>query len=526
MELLLLTRGIVALLALGFLYNLWIARQKNNKKASKSTRPPEPPGAWPLIGHLHMLGGLDPLMRTLSAMADQCGPVFILRIGVHRTLVISDLNVIKECFTTNDKILATRPSSTAGKLLGFDYASFGFSPYGPYWREMRKIATLELFSNRRLESLKHIRQAQIDACIKELYGLWAQNKQDPVKVEMKQWFTDLTFNMVVMMVAGKQYQGPAGVIDHDEARRFQKAMHELIYLSGVFVASDAFPFLKWIDVNGSMRAMKQTAKEVNLILSSWLEEHRRRRLSVTGDGEKDFIDVLMSILEDGGRIDDYDHDTIIKATSQVLVMAGSDSTASTLTWALSLLLNNRPALNKAQDELDTQVGKDRNVDESDIKNLVYLQAIIHETLRLYPPAPLLVPHEAMEDCQVGGFDISAGTQVMVNIWKVQRDPHLWVDPSEFRPERFLTAHVDVDGKAQHFEYIPFGAGRRSCPGYSMAFQIMHLTLARLVHGFELEAHPNGPVDMTEGLGLTLPRATPLHVLFTPRLPSKLYETLV
>ncbi|KAJ8645664.1 hypothetical protein MRB53_007412 [Persea americana] len=390
---------------------------------------------------------------------------------------------------------------------------------------MRKIATLELFSNRRLESLKLIPQAQIDACIKQLYGLWAHNKQDPVEVEMKQWFTDLTFNMVVMMVAGKRYQGPAGVIDHDEARRFQKAMHDLVYLSGVFVASDSFPSLKWIDMNGSMRAMKRTAKEVNSILSSWLEEHPRRRLSVTGDGEKDYIDVLMLILEDGS-IDDYDHDTIIKATSQVLVMAGSDSTASTLTWALSLLLNNRPALKKAQDELDTQVGKDRNVDESDIKNLVYLQAIIHETLRLYPPAPLLVPHEAMEDCQVGGFDISAGTQVMVNIWKVQRDPNLWVDPSEFRPERFLTTHVDMDVKGQHFEYIPFGAGRRSCPGYSMAFQIMHSTLARLVHGFELEAHPNGPVDMTEGLGLTLPRATPLHVLFTPRLPSKLYETLV
>lgn len=110
-------------------------------------------------GHLHLLGGLDPLMRALSAMADQCGPVFILRIGVHRLLIISDLNVIKECFTTNDKVLATRPSSTAGKLLGFDYAAFGFSPHGPYWREMRKIATLELFSNRRLKSLQHIQQA-------------------------------------------------------------------------------------------------------------------------------------------------------------------------------------------------------------------------------------------------------------------------------------------------------------------------------------------------------------------------------
>lgn len=313
MELPLQLQAVVGLLALVFLYNLLIARQRFNKKSNK---PPEPPGAWPLIGHLHKLGGRDPLMRTLSAMADQCGPVFILRTGVHRTLVVSDSKVIKECFTTNDKVLASRPSSTAGKLLGFDYAAFGFAPYGPYWREMRKIATLELLSNRRLESLKHILEAQIDAGVKGLHGLWAQNKQGPVKVEMKQWFADLTFNMVVMMVAGKQYQGTNGVIDGDEPRRFQKAMRELIYLSGVFVPSDAFPFLNWIDVNGYMRAMKRTAKEVNSILSSWVEEHRRRRLSATGNGERDFIDVLMSIVEDG-HIDGYDHDTIIKATSQV-----------------------------------------------------------------------------------------------------------------------------------------------------------------------------------------------------------------
>ncbi|KAK9271354.1 hypothetical protein L1049_026944 [Liquidambar formosana] len=214
------------------------------------------------------------------------------------------------------------------------------------------------------------------------------------------------------------------------------------------------------------------------------------------------------------------------STSQLphAVLSGStDTTTITLVWALSLLLNNRNALKKAQEELDFHIGKERQVEESDMENLVYLQAILKETLRLYPAAPLSGPHESMEDCIVGGYHVPKGTRLVVNIWKIHRDPRVWLDPYEFRPERFLTTHKDVDLRGQHFELIPFGSGRRMCPGLSLSVQVIQLTLASLLHGFDIATISNEPVDMRESFGLTILKATPLEVLLTPRLSSHLYR---
>ncbi|OVA15435.1 Cytochrome P450 [Macleaya cordata] len=205
-------------------------------------------------------------------------------------------------------------------------------------------------------------------------------------------------------------------------------------------------------------------------------------------------------------------------------MGGSDTTMGTLVWALSLLLNNQHLLKKVQDEMDIHVGRERQVDESDINNLVYLQAIIKETLRLFPAAPIPAPREAMEDCTVAGYHVQAGTRIIVNTWKIQRDSRVWSDPLEFKPDRFLTNnnHMDVDVRGKNFELIPFGSGRRSCPGTSLALQVVHLTLARLIHGFDFKLPSDAPIDMTESAGLTNIKATPLEVMVTPRLPSKLY----
>ena len=191
----------------------------------------------------------------------------------------------------------------------------------------------------------------------------------------------------------------------------------------------------------------------------------------------------------------------------------------TLTWALSLLLNNRDALRKAQEELDIHVGKDKLVEESDLKNLVYLQAVIKETLRLYPPGPLSVPRESMEDCVVSGYHIPAGTRLFINLYKLHRDPRVWSYPCEFQPERFLTTYKDFDVKGQNFELIPFGSGRRMCPGVSFAFLVSELTLASLLQGFELGTPSDEPVDMSEATGMTNLKATPLQVFVTPRLPT-------
>ena len=187
-------------------------------------------------------------------------------------------------------------------------------------------------------------------------------------------------------------------------------------------------------------------------------------------------------------------------------------------------MNNKNALKQAQEELDLKVGKERWVDDQNIKDLVYLyQAIVKETLHLYSLAPLSAPHEAMEDCHVCGYYVPKGTRIFVNLWKLHRDPRVWDNPDKFLPERFLTKHANIDASGQHFEFVPFGFGKRSCPGYTLALQVSHLTLARFLQGFEFMTPSNMPIDMTEGLGLSLPKATPLEVLLTQRLALELYQ---
>lgn len=186
------------------------------------------------------------------------------------------------------------------------------------------------------------------------------------------------------------------------------------------------------------------------------------------------------------------------------------------------MLNHPDALNKVQTELDTHVGRTRQVEESDSMNLVYLQAIIKETLRLYPAAPLSGPHESMEDCNVGDYYVPAGTVLLINIQKIQQDPCVWSNPDEFQPERFLMTHKDLNFRGQNFEFIPFGSGRRMCPGVSFALQVLQLILAKFLQGFYFATPLGEPVDMSESIGLTNLKKTSLDVLLKPRLPSHLY----
>ncbi|MBA0821513.1 hypothetical protein Goarm_018367 [Gossypium armourianum] len=179
----------------------------------------------------------------------------------------------------------------------------------------------------------------------------------------------------------------------------------------------------------------------------------------------------------------------------------------------------------AQQELDHHVGRDRWVEESDIHNLKYLQAIVKETLRLYPPGPITGIREAMQDCNIVGYDVPKGTRLVVNIWKLQRDQRVWENADEFRPERFMTTHVGLDVRGQNFEYIPFSSGRRSCPGITFGLQLVHLTVAKLIQGFDIKTAEGMAVDMKEGVGLDLPKLNPLDVVLSPRLRMELYECL-
>ncbi|XVE69972.1 hypothetical protein DITRI_Ditri10aG0034000 [Diplodiscus trichospermus] len=497
---------------------LWISKGFS-KSRNKKRQAPEAGGSWPVIGHLHLLGGPKPPHIVLSDMAEKYGPIFTIKMGVYRALIISDWTIAKECLTTNDTTFASRPHTLAMEILGFNRTMFGFAPYGPFWREMRKVSTLQLLSNYRLDRLRHVRQSEIKISLQELYQLRNERKDeyDKVLVEMKNWFKDVTLNVILKMIVGKRIPSSG---NDAEGERWKQALEDFYELSGKFVISDALPYLRWLDIGGDERFMKKVKKELNEVAEGWLQDHKRNKSDSSKLKNEDFMDVMLSSLTDYGK---HDADTLNKATSMGLTLAASDTTTVTLTWILSLLLNNRHVLKKVQEELDIHVGKDKLVEESDIKKLVYLQAIIKETLRLYPAGPLLLPHVAMEDCVVSGYHIPAGTRLFINAHKLHRDPRVWSDPCEFQPERFLTTHKDIDVKGQNFELIPFGSGRRMCPGVSFALQVLELTVASLLQGFEFGTPLDEPVDMTEGIGLTNLKATPLQVYLTPRLPAFCYN---
>lgn len=519
-QILLAITGVVA--TTFFLHRNWKASSRAPNSGRKS--PPEPTGAWPLIGHLHKLGGPNSLHRNLAELADKYGPVFKIRLGIQQAVVVSNWEAVKECFTTHDKAFGNRPTSSAGVYLGYNYAGFGFAPCGPFWREMRKLVLSEVLSSRRLEMLKHIRISEIETSIKELYSDITKNDgASPAKVVISEWIEQLTLNIIMRTIAGRRYTEDGS---KKEAQHFKRVVKEFMYTSAQFVVSDIIPIplLRWLDPNGIIKEMKRIAKEVDAMCETWIDEHveRRMRNKSGPEDDKDFIDVLLSKIEDGST---YGHsrDTVIKATITNIILAGSDTTAINLIWVLSLLLNNRDAMRKAQEEIDKNVGKERWVEETDIKHLVYLQAVVKETLRLYPPGPLSVPHQSIENCEVTGYSIPKDTRLFVNVWKLHRDPRIWSEPEKFLPERFLTRQAELDVSGQHFEFTPFGSGRRSCPGITFAMQVTQLTLARVLQGFDLITPSNLPVDMMEGQGMTLSKVNPVEVLMNPRLPSALYE---
>lgn len=198
---------------------------------------------------------------------------------------------------------------------------------------------------------------------------------------------------------------------------------------------------------------------------------------------------------------------------QEIFLAGSETTSSTIEWALTELLCNPEALMKAKAELNGVIGCERKVEESDIENLPYLRAVIKETFRLHPPIPLLVPRRAIEDTNFMGYDIPKDTQVFVNAWAIGRDPDVWEDPLVFNPDRFMGSNIDYKGS--NFELIPFGAGRRMCAGVPLAHRMLHLVLSSLLHRFDWSLPEDvtpSTMDMRDRIGVTMRKLEPLFAV--------------
>ncbi|TKY75113.1 Cytochrome P450 82A4 [Spatholobus suberectus] len=294
------------------------------RRTATRKAPPEPSGAWPLIGHLHLLRGSQPPHVTLGNLADKYGPVFTLRLGVHKTLIVSNWEMAKQCFTVNDKAFANRPKSLVHEVLGYNFSMIGFSPYGSYWRQVRKIATVQLLSALQVDMLKHVMESEVKAAMKESYHIWLKNNKngsEKALTEMKRWFGDIALNVMFRTMVGKRFVCDDGE-NNEENERIRKALRDFFDLSGSFAVSDALPYLRWLDLDGLEKQMKKTAKELDGFIQVWLEEHKHNRNCGSGEqkGNRDFMDVLLSLADEGEEFDGRDPNTTIKATCLVCII--------------------------------------------------------------------------------------------------------------------------------------------------------------------------------------------------------------
>jgi len=512
------------------------------KTAARNRRlPPGPPG-WPIFGNLFQLGDMP--HRTLADLRAKHGPVVWLQIGAMKTMVILSADAASVFFKHHDHAFADRTITETMRAHNYNKSSLALAPYGPYWRLMRRLVTVDMLVAKRINETASVRRKCVNDMITWL-SKEAGKLEEGDGVYVARFVFLMSFNLFGNLMLSRDLFDP----ESETGSEFFSAMAGLLEWTGHANVADMFPWLKWLDPQGLRKKMDRDMGKALEIASKFvkqrLEEQRRDKET------RDFLDVLIdfqsSNTEEALTISDkdlnifilvqtiqcqkfdsssfcFDKKSLIKSVFytcvQEIFMAGSETTSSIIEWAMTELLRNRECLEKVKSELDGVVGNGREIEESDIDNLPYLQAVVKETLRLHPPIPLLVPRKAIKETQFMGYDIPKDTQVLVNAWAIGRDPSFWDQPLDFKPQRFVDCN-NIDYKGHHFGFIPFGAGRRMCAGVPLAHRILHLVLGSLLHRFhwELQTHVTpSTVDMKEKLGITMRKLQPL--LLVPKfIPS-------
>ncbi|KAK4485965.1 hypothetical protein RD792_008619 [Penstemon davidsonii] len=483
----------------------FVATSLLHKLTKKKKKLPPGPKGFPIIGHLHLLGK-NP-HQDLCNLAKEHGPIMYLRFGLVPNIIVSSPKAAELFLKTHDLVFASRPPHQAAKYLSWDQKNMSFGSYGPYWRKMRKLCTLELLSSLRINSFEPMRREELTLFIESL--------EEGVVVDLSAKVSSLAAEMSCRMVFGKKYEDK----DINDGRGFKGVIQEGMRIAAAPNLGDFFPFLGILDLQGLTRKMKKLAKVYDDFFEMVIDDHVRAGNSHGQSGKKDIVDTLMSIMRSGESEFQFDR-RHVKSIMMDMLAASTDTAASAIEWVLSELLKNPKVMKKVQKELEQVVGLERMVEEHDLEQLEYLYMVLKETFRLHPVAPLLIPHYSMEDCTIDGYDIPKESRLFVNTYAIGRDPNTWTDPEKFIPERFIGSDVDVRG--QHFQLLPFGSGRRGCPGLQLGLIQVRLIVAQLVHCFDWKL-PNDmkpeELDMTEEFGLVVARANHLKAIPTYRLSN-------
>ncbi|CAN6298656.1 unnamed protein product [Urochloa humidicola] len=513
--------SIISGLFLSIIISLFVvlvsASHKSRAKTNDQRRPPGPRG-FPFIGSIHHLLTSQP-HAALRDLALKHGPVMYLRLGQVDAVVVSSPAAAREVLCDSDANFASRPRLLGGEIICYGRLNIALAPYGAYWRALRKLATLELLSPRKVRQLAPVRDAETLSLVGDLRAAAANAGGEPVN--LGGMLISCTNSIIAIATFGDRFGA-------DSKEEFLSAMAVVVGNGSGLCVSDLFPSLWFVDmVTGMRRRLHRAHAQLDMVTDKIIadcdarrEERRNKMRNAEGedymDGE-DLLSVMLRIRDEG----EYDKipigTTNIKAIIIDLFLGGTETTSSIVEWVMSELVRNPEVMAKVQAEVRKVFNKKNTCDhEFLLDHLHYMRMVIKETMRLYPPLLLLLPRLCMKTCEVGGFKVAKGTRVIINSWALARSPKYWEDAEVFRPERFEKNLVDYKGK--QFEYMPFGSGRRMCPGMAFGMVTLELIVARLLYYFDWSL-PFGmrteELDMDMTVGAATRRANQLRLVATP-----------
>ncbi|KAL3679587.1 hypothetical protein R1sor_022543 [Riccia sorocarpa] len=480
--------------------------------------PPGPP-VWPIVGSLAYLGG--ELHDALWGLSKKYGDVMRVGLGQHTLIVVSGAEAAEELMKRRDSEFCDRSGRTiqrsAARYIGIDSMDIAFSDYNPHLRMLRKLCTSELFTLSRLQASSELRAGEI----RVLLGTFRKHADMGKAIEVRECFHTLTMNVMCLLMFGKRYHG-ADVPVTVELESFKSLIMDVFDTVGRLNLSDLIWCLRPFDFQGINRKWKHIRVRIENLFSMIIEEHRQRRRqgNSSPDDKDDFVDVLLPYQEK----DALSEKAIIGLLSDML-LGGTDTTATTLEWCMVEVLRNPEMMRRMQEEIDSVVGKEKGIEESDISRLPFLNAFVKEVIRLHTPLPLTLPRLNDKASTLGGYYIPPECTVFVNVFAIAHDGRYWERPMEFNPDRFMGSAVSLTGN--DFQLIPFGSGRRKCVGITLGMTMVQRTLASLVHSFDfapVEGVKPHEVDVSGRYLLVLRNDVPLKLTATPRLPAHVYHS--
>ncbi|KAJ8551444.1 hypothetical protein K7X08_021459 [Anisodus acutangulus] len=495
--------------ALSFLFSAFIFLLTKKNKSKHLNLPPGPPG-WPVVGNLFQVAGSGKqFFEYIRDLKPKYGSIFTLKMGARTMIVITSHDLAYEALIESGLLFATRPRENPTKtIFSCNKFTVNSANYGPVWRSLRKNMVQNMLSASRLKEFRDCREMAMNKLIERI-RTDAEENNDVVWVLKNTRFA--VFWILVAMCFGVE-------MEEKMVETVDQMMKEVLFVLNPRI-DDYFPILR-LFVGYKQRKLVKDVRKRQIETLVPLIEKRCSAVQNPGSDKTaasfSYLDTLFDVKIEG-RKSGLTNPELVTLCSEFL-NGGTDTTATALEWAIGRLIENPIIQKKLYEEIRSVVG-DEKIGENDIEKMPYLNAFVKELLRKHPPTYFTLTHTVTEPVKLGGYDIPMDANVEFFTHGISHDPNIWSDPDKFDPDRFLSGREDADiTGVKGVKMMPFGLGRRICPGLGMATLHVNLMLARMVQVFEWSAYPeNSKVDFSEKLDFTVVMKNPLRAKVNPRM---------